>query len=251
MSSPLLTLPPELRNQILETLFFGADVSTLCRCHRPNPFQRANYGILSANKQLHREASSILFHDAVLHLGTWVKNEKTPFFTTSTVLPIWSWLVRDRYHVNGTDIDFLQHWYGLKKIRHVVINFASYFLFRHDSPEYDLVVGLLKELPELESLTIRTRRHIDKGGSREFVLKKLIKNLRPSTTAKPVLPEILICYGKDKPRLGTRREVRSSRGEKRDSSVSLFCTSLLTRLDHSTISHSCRIPKASDTNSKR
>ncbi|KAL9073264.1 MAG: hypothetical protein Q9161_003096 [Pseudevernia consocians] len=89
--SSLLTLPPELRNQILETLFFGDQLSTLCKNPRRNPFQRANYGVLTANKQLHREASSILFHGAVLRLE--VAQELTnwlPSLMTKTVIPVWS-----------------------------------------------------------------------------------------------------------------------------------------------------------------
>ena len=126
LNPPLLTLPPELRNQILETPFFGDRVSALCKCHRPNPFQRVNYGILAANKQFHREASNILFHGAVLRLDmTQQSMDCRPPPVTKTVMPIWFWYIRDRYQDDGIDLGFLQRWQGLQKVRHVELSLPS------------------------------------------------------------------------------------------------------------------------------
>ena len=165
MNPTLLTLPPEIRDQILEFLFYGAELSTLCKCHRPNPFQRANYGILAANKQLHHEASTILFHGAVLRLDIPEMNNHVPYLATKTVLPVWSWFVRDRYYDNGTDLEFLRRWQRLKKVRHFEMSLPSKvrvgWLVRKPRPgRYakgcQMAVDLLNGLPEVESLTVYT-----------------------------------------------------------------------------------------------
>ena len=165
MSPTLLTLPPELRDQILELLFFGAELSTLCKCHRPNPFQRANYGILTANKQLHHEASTVLFRGAVLHLGTSGIGgyHYLPQLTTKTVIPVWSWYVRDRYRDNGTDLEFLRRWQGLEKVRHVemslpLVDDIDWWIINPGLGRYlevcEMVVSFINGLPEVESLTV-------------------------------------------------------------------------------------------------
>lgn len=199
----LLTLPPELRNQILETLFYGAELSTTLLCkhhhHRPNPFQRANYGILAANKQLHREASTILFHGAVLRLdivpNMTIDDRYVPRFATKTVVPLWSWYVRDRYRDSGgTDLEFLRRWQGLKKVRHVELSLVPVPLkrdvgWRAISPGLlgryledccEMVVGFVNGLPEVERLIVS----IDADGS--FRMEKCKDKLRALTTAKLV-----------------------------------------------------------------
>lgn len=124
--SRLLNSPREIRDQILETLFFSDQLYTVCKEHRPNPFQRANYGILATNKQLHREASKILFHGAVLRLDiTQEATEYLPSLMTKTVIPVWSSQVRDRYHDKGTRLDFLRSWQGLRRVRHVEMSLLS------------------------------------------------------------------------------------------------------------------------------
>lgn len=161
----LLTLPPELRNQILEMLFYGAELTTLCRYHRPNPFQRANYGILAANKQLHREASAILFHGAVLRLNAPWKDGFVQDLTTKTVIPIWSWYVRDKHLDSGTDLDFLRRWQGLKKVRHVEMSLPSnedigWLVVNPGLGRFvedcETTVNFVNGLPEVESLTVYT-----------------------------------------------------------------------------------------------
>lgn len=164
--SPLLTLPPELRNQILETLFFDAQLSTLCKCHPPNPFQRVNYGILAANKQLRREASNILFHGAVLRLDVAQEVMGDPVsLVTKTIIPVWSWYVRDRYRDQGTDLEFLQRWQGLKRVRHVKMSLPSELMLDHresitgsELGRYlkvcEIAVEFLNGLPDVEDLTV-------------------------------------------------------------------------------------------------
>ena len=165
----LLALPPELRNQILVTLFFGTQLSALCRHHRPKPFQRANYRILAANKQLHHEASSILFDGAVLRFDVHADDcpPVGPPVVTKTVIPVWSWYVRDRYRDNGTDLEFLRRWQGLNRVRHFEMSPFSEIV-----PNYlggiasgvgyrvweacKMVVRFLNELPDVESLTVYT-----------------------------------------------------------------------------------------------
>ena len=184
MSPTLLTLPPELRDQILELLFYGAELSTLCKCHRPNPFQRANYGILTANKQLHHEASTVLFRGAVLSLDILEKD-----LTTKTVIPVWSWYVRDRYRDEGTDLDFLRRWQGLEKVRHVEISLplnedigwcVSIPDFGRYLEGYKMAVRFINELPEVESLTVYT----DAYGE---IWMEQWEALRAFTTAKLVI----------------------------------------------------------------
>ena len=178
----LLTLPPELRCLILEMLFYGAELSTLCRFHRPNPFQCANYGILAANKQLHREASTILFHSAVLRLNMPEGDGYIPRLATKTVIPVWSWHVRDRYRDNGTDLEFLQRWQGLKKVRHVEMSLPfkedmRWLVhnpeFRRDWESCEMAVGFLNGLPEVESLTVYTDDDDDDVGWVEKCKEKL------------------------------------------------------------------------------
>lgn len=194
MSPTLLTLPPELRNQILETVFYGAELTTLCKYHRPNLFQRANYGILAANKQLHREASAILFHGAVLRLDipemdVWVPRLATnvPDLTTKTVIPVWSWYIRDKYRDSGTDLEFLQRWQGLEKVRFVEMSLPledeigwlavnpglGHFIWSCET-----AAGFVNRLPEVESLTVYT----DAGGLPW--MEKCKEKLRGLTRAK-------------------------------------------------------------------
>ena len=165
MYPTLLALPLEIRDQILELLFFGAELPTLCKCHRPNPFQRANYGILAANKQHHHAASAILFRGAVLRLEIPQIDDYVPYLATKTVLPVWSWYVRDRYRDNGTDPEFLRRWQGLKRVRHFEMSLT--LLFRVGRRECksrcgrypkgcQMAVDLLNGLPEAESLTVYT-----------------------------------------------------------------------------------------------
>ena len=191
MSPTLLTLPPELRNQILESLFFGAELSTLCMCHRPNPFRRANYGVLAANKQLHREASNILFHGAVLRLQeVSTDNDDTPHITTKNVIPVWSWLIRDRYRELGTDVEFLQRWQGLKKVRHVEVSLHAMWylgdpLFPDESRDVQacrMIFGFVRGLPELESLMVYTLRD-----DAAFLEKELMLPARSATKAKVIM----------------------------------------------------------------
>ena len=191
MNPTLLTLPLELRDQILEMLFYGAELSTLCKCHRPNPFQRSNYGILAANKQLHREASTILFRGAVLRLDIPPEmDEYVPHLTTRTVIPVWSWYVRDRYRDGGTDLGFLRRWHGLNKVRHVEMSLPldddmGWLVINPGFDRYlegcEMVVDFLNGLPEVESLTVYT----DAGGVPWMERCKEI--LRALTTAKLVI----------------------------------------------------------------
>ena len=190
MYPTLLTLPRELRDQILEELFYGAELSTLCECHRPNPFQRANYGVLAASKQLHRETSTILFRGAVLRLAVTEIDDHVLHLGTKTVLPVWSWYVRDRYRDSGTDLEFLRRWHGLKKVRHVEMSLPleediGWLEFK---PGYDrnqegckIAVDFLNGLPEVESLTVYT----DADG-RPW-MEKCKGILRGLTTAKLVI----------------------------------------------------------------
>ena len=194
MYPTLLTLPPELRNQILELLFYGAEISALCKYHRPNPFQRANYGILAANKQLHREASTILFHNAVLHLDI-IETDKhvpylVPYLATKTVLPVWSWYVRDKYRDNGTDLEFLQRWHGLQKVRHVEMSLplqddVSWLAIDPGFGRFmefcEMAAGFVNGLPEVETLTI----YADADGVRW--MEKYKENLRALTPTKLVI----------------------------------------------------------------
>ena len=158
---PLLALPPELRNQILETLFFDAQLSTLCKSHPRNPFQRANYGILAANKQLRREALNIMFHGAVLRLVKGGESESgVPILYTKTVIPVWSWYIRDRYRDQGTDLGFLQGWQGLRRIRHVEVRESALQLVEEELADnfdaWEIAVRFLDRLPDVESLTLYT-----------------------------------------------------------------------------------------------
>lgn len=200
--SPLLTLPPELRNQILETLFFGAELSTLCKYHRPNPFQRANYGILAANKQLNREASNILFHGAILRIGIAQSPQGyLPSLMTRTVIPTWSWYIRDKYRDRGgIDLEFLQPWQGLRRVRHVEIELYSDFtqggipgvttesLWQY-TKGCEMVVDFLNGLPDIESLIIDT----DVDGFPW--LEECKKKLREVTSAKLVTLGMGDCCG--------------------------------------------------------
>lgn len=205
--SPLLTLPPELRNQIFETLFFGAQLCTLCKSHRRNPFQRANYGILAANKQLHHEASNILFHGAVLRLDIAHRPmDYLPSIVTKTVIPVWSWLIRDRYCDMGTDCDMgthlqsLQCWQGLRKVKHYEMSLLSELqidglprvteegLWRY-LKACGIAVGFLNGLPDVESLTVYT----DADGSPW--MNKCKEELRAVTGAKLVISGTNDCCG--------------------------------------------------------
>lgn len=163
--SPLFTLPPELRNQVLETLFFGAQLSTLCKCHRSNPFQRANYGILATNKQLHREASDVLFRGAVLRLNVAEMVDVAGTIVTKTVVPVWSRYVRDRYCDRGTDLGFLRGWHGLDRVRHVEMNLSSALtpdgpagISRWELGQYlkvcEIAAEFVSRLPDVEDLTV-------------------------------------------------------------------------------------------------
>ena len=190
MYPTLLTLPPELRDQILELLFYGAELSTLCKCHRPNPFQRANYGILAANRQLHREASTILFRGAVLRLDIPEMDNYVPHLLTKTVIPVWSWYVRDRYRDNGTDLEFLRRWQGLKRVRHVEMSLPleddmGWLVINPGFDRYlegcEMAVGFVNGLPEVESLTVYT----DADGVPW--MEKCKEILRALTTAKLVI----------------------------------------------------------------
>ncbi|CAD6571556.1 MAG: hypothetical protein ASARMPREDX12_004575 [Alectoria sarmentosa] len=199
--SPVLTLPPELRNQILETLFFGAQLSTLCKCHRRNPFQRANYGILATNKQLHCEASNILFHGAVLRLDIAQEMmDYLPSLVTKTVIPAWSWSVRDRYRDKGTDLEFLQGWQGLRRVRYFEMSLPSELMIdglprmtEEGMWRYltacDIAVGFVNGLPDVESLTIDT----DADGS--AWLEKCKEKLRAMISAKLVILDMDDCCG--------------------------------------------------------
>ena len=203
--SPLLTLPPELRNQILETLLFGAQLSTFCKYHRPNPFQRANYGILAVNKQLYREASNILFHGAILRLDmNLAPPDYLPPLVTRTVIPTWSWYIRDKYRDRGgTDLEFLQSWQGLRRVRHVEIEMTIFSDFKEDGKTWinagglllytkdcEVLVDFLNGLPGIESLTIHTDAH----GSPW--LEACEKKLREVTSAKLVILGIGDCCGR-------------------------------------------------------
>ena len=200
MYPTLLTLPPELRNQILETLFYGAELSTLCKCHRPNPFQRANYGILAANKQLHHEASTVLFRGAVLRLDILKTNDYSyvPHLTTKTVIPVWSWYVRDRYRDNGTDLEFLRRWQGLKGVKYFEMNLplkdgAGWLALHPGFEPYpegcEMAVDFLNGLPEVESLTVYT----DADGA--SWMERWKEALRKLTTTKLVILEREDCSG--------------------------------------------------------
>ena len=190
MYPTLLTLPPELRDQILEMLFYGAELSTLCKCHRPNPFQRSNYGILTANKQLHHEASTVLFRGAVLRLDIPEMDNYVPHLTTKTVIPVWSWYIRDRYRDDGTDLAFLRRWQGLGKVRHVEMSLpleddigwlAIHPGFGRYLEGCEMAVDFLNGLPEVESLTVYT----DADGVRW--MEKCKETLRGLTFAKLVV----------------------------------------------------------------
>ena len=182
--SPLLALPPELRNQILETLFFDAQLSTLCKSHPRNPFQRANYGILAANKQLRREALNIMFHGAVLRLDVDLEwGYELPTLYTRTVIPVWSWYIRDRYRDNGIDLEFLLDWPGLRRIRHVEVRerVPQLMIEEELSANFDaweIAVRFLTRLPDVESLTICTEWHVP------VIMQQLEKALRSTTNAK-------------------------------------------------------------------
>ena len=190
MHPTLLTLPLELRDQILELLFYGAELSTLCKCHRPNPFQRSNYGILTANKQLHHEASTVLFRGAVLRLDIPGMDNYVPHLTTKTVIPVWSWYVRDRYRDDGTDLAFLRRWHGLEKVRHVEMSLPleddmGWLVIHPGLGRYlegcEMAVDFLNGLPEVESLTVYT----DADGVRW--MEKCKEILRGLTFAKLVV----------------------------------------------------------------
>ena len=202
--STMLSLPPELRNQILETLFFGARLSTLCKSHRRNPFQRGNYGILAANKQLRREASNILFHGAVLRLEIAKEPmEYAPSLVTKTVIPVWSWFIRDRYRDMGTDLEFLQYWPGLRKVRHFEMILLSELEIdelpmvtakglRRYRKACEIAVGFLNDsvgLPDVESLTIYT----DADGSRW--MDKCMEELRATINTTLVISKMSDCRG--------------------------------------------------------
>ena len=181
--SPLLALPPELRNHILETLFFDAQLSTLCESHPRNPFQRANYGILAANKQLRREALNILFHGAVLRLNiNFEFGFVLPTLYTKTVIPIWSWYIRDRYRDKGIDLEFLQGWQGLRRIRHVEVRGRAFHFMVGEEllvnfDPWESAVRFLDRLPDVESLTIYTEWH------RSDLMMQCEKKLRSMTSA--------------------------------------------------------------------
>ena len=192
--SALLALPPELRNQILETLFFDAQLSTLCKSHPRNPFQRANYGILAANKQLRCEALSILFHGAVLRLNIDLESDSgVTTICTKTVIPVWSWYIRDRYRDQGTDLEFLQGWQGLRRIRHVEVRERALQLMVEEElsdnfDAWEIAVRFLDRLPDVESLTIYT----DWYGSDLMVHCE--KKLRSMTSANLVVIDCDRCW---------------------------------------------------------
>ena len=181
--SPLLALPPELRNHILETLFFDAQLSTLCKSHPRNPFQCVNYGILAANKQLRREALNILFHGAVLRLDIELEwGSGLPTLYTRTVIPIWSWYIRDRYRDNGIDLEFLQDWQGLRRVRHIEVRerpprFMLENVLLANSDAWEIAFRFLKRLPDVESLTIYTKWY------EPDLMVQCEKKLRPMTSA--------------------------------------------------------------------
>ena len=181
--SPLLALPPELRDQILETLFFDAQLSDLCKSHPRNPFQRANYGILAANKQLRREAIDIVFHGAVLRLDIDLEAESgLPTLYTKTVIPVWSWYIRDRYRDKGTDLGFLKGWQGLRNIRHVEVSQPPHLMTEEalsvNLNAWEMAIRFLDGLPDVGSLTIYTEWH----GS--ISMKDCEKKLRSMTSVK-------------------------------------------------------------------
>ena len=182
--SPLLALPPELRNQILETLFFGAQLSTLCKSHPRNPLQCVNYGILAANQQLRHEALNILFHGAVLRLIiNFEFGSVLPTLYTKTVIPVWSWYIRDRYRdKGGIDLEFLQGWQGLRRIRHVEVREVNPQHMVEEElsanfEEWENAVRFLDGLPDAESLTIRT------GWYGHDMMMQCEKKLRSMTNA--------------------------------------------------------------------
>ncbi len=120
---------------------------------------------------------------------------------TRTVIPTWSWYIRDKYRDRGgIDLEFLQPWQGLRRVRHVEIELYSDFtqggipgvttesLWQY-TKGCEMVVDFLNGLPDIESLIIDT----DVDGFPW--LEECKKKLREVTSAKLVTLGMGDCCG--------------------------------------------------------
>ena len=129
-TSPLLCLPRELRDHILELMFFGSELSELCKCHRPNPFQREKYGVLLTNHQLYKESVDVISRGAVLQLAIFLQVVGNGAVVALDVSPYWTWRMGSLWEASEkrvspswqpTVLELLRHWPRLAMIRHVQV----------------------------------------------------------------------------------------------------------------------------------
>ena len=125
-----------------------------------------------------------MFHGAVLRLDIDLEiGYELPTFYTRTVIPVWSWYIRDRYRDNGIDFEFLLDWPGLRRIRHVEVREpAPQLMIKGELSAnfhaWEIAVRFLTRLPDVESLTICTEWHVP------VMMQQLEKALRSTTNAK-------------------------------------------------------------------
>lgn len=128
-TSPLLCLPAELRDHILEILFFGSALSETCKCHRPNPFQREKYSVLLTNHQLCKESSDVISRGAVLQLAVSLLGDGA--VSALDVSPYWTWRTGSLWEANKekrlgpswqpTILELLRQWPRLAMIRNLQV----------------------------------------------------------------------------------------------------------------------------------
>lgn len=204
-TSPLLCLPAEIRDHILELTFFGSELSEICKCYRPNPFQREKYGVLLVNHQLYKESSDIISRGAVLQLAIFLQMEGDGAVVALDVSPYWTWRKGSLWEANRerrlgsswqpTILELLRQWPRLAMIRHVQVrvprtpshmqekellgdeNFEQPFDRIRLKCCTDLA-ELLKELPVVETVIVST------GVQLATQLREFSKPLRELCDAK-------------------------------------------------------------------
>lgn len=133
--STLLCLPLEIRDHILELVFFDFQLRDLCKCHRPNPFQRERYGVLLANHQLYKESSDVVSRGAVLQLALFPRVPGNGAVVALEISPYWTWRTGSLWEANEhkrpdsgwepTSLELLRRWPRLSLIRHIHVRIPS------------------------------------------------------------------------------------------------------------------------------
>lgn len=181
-TSPLLCLPKELRDYILELMFFGSELSKTCKCHRPNPFQREKYGVLLTNHQLYQESFEVISRGAVLQLAIFLEVVGIEVVVALDVSPYWTWRMGRLWKASKkrvspswqpTFLELLRRWPRLAMIRHVQVRvprtpFHMQERERLGDENFDIpfdrirlkgctdIAELLKELPVVETVIVST-----------------------------------------------------------------------------------------------